>query len=244
MGNRNGDLFTHNLWSFWESIPIVKRELIITQFESGAALWGYKSLFEGIDKEGGNEHGDIHMLDLLLNVTDLELCDIFFDKFRIYKPGEYLNYSFWGSKWYDRVSRMREWAIQRDRVENIKIYDKLTPEHIYWKDAHYFISNYAKHVYKLYLDGICNIDRFALAFSFEFDNSKVINEAVRTLLEINVGNGVFEQYLIYLEKEKKYQTCIDLMNNEKLSIWKNNFEKRISRCQLKLDKSTGNGNKS
>ena len=236
MENRTGDLFTHNLWAFWESIPSANRELILQEFKSGAYLWDYNSLFEGFENEGSNEHGDIHILDILLNTTDLELCDLFYKKFLTYKSEEYLRYSFWGAKWEARVSKMKDWAILNNRIEIIKRFEALTPDKIYWKDAHFFISNYSKRVYKLYLDGICDIQRFLDAVMFEIENCGNIHSSVMQIDLTNFSNPVFEQYLIYLEKNKEYQKCIDLINSKCVSKWTNDFSKRLLRCSKKLGK--------
>lgn len=237
MENKNGDLFTHNLWSFWEAIPFKKRELIIDQFKTGASFWDYNSLFQGFEKEGSDQHGDINILDIILNINDLELCDLAYEKFNSFKSENYLLNSFWGEKWSKRVNALKERAIQRNNVDLAEFYGSLTPDSIYWKDAHFFVSNYAKRVYKLHLDGFCDIKRFENAVSFEFENSEKINEAVFKLINSNCSNPVFEQYLIYLEKQKEYKKCIELMQNDKLLKWNNNFDKRLSRCYLKLNKS-------
>jgi hypothetical protein len=242
MENRNGLLFTHNLKDFWDSLPSENRDLIIQEFKLGPSLWDFNSLFVGFT-EGSLEHGSISLLDLLLNNSDLTLCDLFFDKFLTYQPETYLDHSFWGSIWMNSVQKCID-LLKSENLELANKYESLTPEIIYWKDAHYFISNYSKKVYKLYLDGICDIKRFEDAVMFEIKNNHNIHSSVVEVINCNCRNSVFEQYLIYLEKNKQYQKCVDLMNSECFSLWSNDNTTRMSRCLKHLDKIYKNGNKS
>jgi hypothetical protein len=255
MENRNGDLFTHNLWSFWESISLVKRTLIIESFKSSKGLfWDYNSLFQGMDKLGNLENGDIHLLNMILNIDDIDLCDACYEQFLTYKPVDYLSYSFWGSNWENKLSKLKkptkgemlliDCGIMDFPAHRLEYYNSLSQEIIYWKDAHFFIANYSARVYKNYLNGACNIERFEKAVNFEYNYSDIIHYSILKIFNSNLRNRIFDQFLIYLEKDKKFQKCINLMNDSKFLKWNNDYSKRLIRCNDKLEKTLRNGNKS
>jgi len=112
---------------------------------------------------------------------------------------------------------------------------------IYWIDAHFFISNYCKRVYSLFINGHCDSKRFERVFYFEFENAELIINALESIKLFPVRNIVFDQYLIYLEKQKQFDECIKVISVLKKQGWNNDFEKREMRCKKKIK---DNGNKS
>lgn len=242
MENKNGDLYTHNLWSFWDSISVKNKEEIIEVFSktiSTAMFWDYKTLFEGKEKKGDVLHGDIGTLTNLLCIDDIEYNDKVFSKFLEYKADKYLNYSFWGTNWHSELNRLK--LLLKNSDSNFFVdYNNITSEDVYWCDAHFFNMQYAKRVYKYYLNGICGIERFENAVKFEYENSENIHSAIQKIIRTNVRNSIFEQYLIYLEKQKMYSQCLELMQDSRIKKWNSDNNKRFERCKLKLSKSNGN----
>lgn len=245
---REGLLSTHNLWSFWDNISKKGQEDIIGYYEAHPSMWDYKTLFYG-EHNGSLEHGSIYCMDLLLVTDDLTLCDYFFSKFMEYNPDNYLKSSIWGESWRAQIDKIIESSkrvlLRRTDVIEIKClkerifrFSSLSINDIYWKDTHFFLQNYSKKVYRHYLNDRCSIERFTMAFNIDFNNLDNIQTSVFKLLQTNFGNGLLEQYLIHLEKQKEYKKCIDLIAKVKNRGWTNDFEKRLNRCISKLEKKS------
>lgn len=244
MSTTSGLLRLYELHDFWEKLDDRHRKNIIEKFKENLGFWDYRTLFNG-EQSPDITRGAITILDMLLNNDDLELCDIVYNKFCEYSNTNYLIKS-WGSGWDNEFARLKEFykdlmeIREGERHESVKdrwnFYLHLNPAEVFWKDTHFFLSNYAQRVYKNYLKSNCSIDRFYTAFEFEYNNHTSIISSIRKLLDINISFGVGEQYLIYLEKNKKYDECISFANSFKEQGWRNDFEKRIDRCTKKSNK--------
>jgi hypothetical protein len=93
-------------------------------------------------------------------------------------------------------------------------------------------------VYRHYLKGNCTIDRFYQAFILDFNNLAQIQSSIFKLHRGgNSRNGLIDQYLIYLEKQKEYEKCIEIILFVKGTGWTNDFEKRLKRCIAKIEKN-------
>lgn len=255
LSKSEGLLKTHNLWAFWDGIPQEKKKEIINYYESHATFWDYKMLFNG-ELQGSYEHGSIDCLNTLFVLDDLDLCDYFFSKFIEYSPANYLMHSPWGEFWPTQMKNLiellkrvllnrKEESEINSLNERITYYTSLSQIDIYWKDAHFFLYNYSKKVYKHYLRGDCSIERFYNAFILDYNNLNVIEFSLLKTLNSNCKNGLIEQYLIYLEKQKEYNKCIKLISDVINTGWTNDFMKRLNRCKSKLEKEElKNGNQS
>lgn len=107
----------------------------------------------------------------------------------------------------------------------------------YWIDSHFFMSNISKRAYRMFINNHCDDERFINCFNFEYYNQKDIIKSLKKDDLFPVSNPIFEQYLIYLEKKKKFADVIKLANEFKGFGWKNKFDKRIDRCKLKMKRN-------
>ena len=107
----------------------------------------------------------------------------------------------------------------------------------YWIDSHFFISNIGRRSYRMFINKLCDNERFLYCFNFEYSNQKEIIKSLKKDDLFPVSNPIFEQYLIYLEKKKEYDEVIKLANEFKGFGWKNKFDKRIERCITKSKKN-------
>lgn len=104
----------------------------------------------------------------------------------------------------------------------------------YWVDLHFFLLNYSKRVYSLYLKGNCNEERFLNSYNIEQSNINSIAQSLKNKNIFPVSNPIIEQYLIYLEKRKEYEKVIELAAHYNNQGWTNDFDKRLLRCKKKL----------
>lgn len=199
-------------------------------------MWDYKDLFIG-NKGGSVTHGCISILSIIFEIDDLEFCDIIFKKFESYTPENYTANSDWGNNWLNNITYIRSL-----RTSDYN-YHKMKSSDIYWADSHFFLHRYSKAVYKNYLKGLCSIQRFENSFALDFNNIDKIKSAIAQQIgwEPPPRNGIVDQYLIYLEKQKRFDDCINLINKMRDKGWRNDFDKRLIRCESKKIK---NGNKS
>lgn len=242
--NKQGLLGLHSLWHFWDALGEKRQNQIIDYYKSHPTFFDYNTLFAGTT-EGSLTNGDISTLTTLFVLSDLEFCDLMYKQFLLYSPENYLNHSKWGANWAKGLSCIREILNDRPSSESansVNYYNSITSIDIYWNDAHFFLHVFSKFVYKLYLNGECTIDRFENVFLFEFENLKQIQLSVEKMaFGGSCRNGIIDQYLIYLEKQKRFDECIEIINRVKNLGWTNDFEKRLNRCNSKKNK---NGNKS
>lgn len=245
---RKGALEDCNLWSFWDSLSIPYQDRIIQFFENTPVLFDYTTLFVG-DSRNDIYHGAINTLGILFVNVDLHASDLFFKKFSEYIPANYHNSSNWGITWDSQKNEMiRAWerivkkADKTDYQTHLKSLTKIQSmsiEDIYWVDAHSFVQRYSAVVYKYFLNGECSIERFENAFNFCYDNIDRIKSAITCVYgwDKPIRNTIVEQYLIYLEKNKEFDRCIEIINEMEVRGWRNDFEKRLSRCISKKDNS-------
>lgn len=247
---RKGTLEDCNLWDFWDSLSIEHQNGILEYFENTPMLFDYTTLFKG-DSRNDLYHGVIDSLGVLFVKNDLSLSDCFIVKFLEYSPAYYSLSSKWGMNWENsKVAMIEAWErivdVADDSEINLKLevlerINKLSIEDIYWSDSHFFIQNYSAVVYKCYLNGECNIERFENAFKFCYTNIDKIKSAITSIYgwEKPLRNAIVEQYLIYLEKEKCYDQCINILNDVNEKGWRNDFQKRLDRCIAKRIKLKG-----
>lgn len=244
---RKGILEDCNLWNFWDALSNEHQNGILEYFENTPLLFDYTTLFRG-NSRNDLYHGVIDSLGVLFVKGDLYLSDYFFAKFSEYNPANYRTSSKWGMNWEDnKVAMIEAWEriveVADDSEINLKLEElesikKLSIEDIYWSDSHFFVQNYSAVVYKCYLIGECNIERFENAFRFCYNNIDKIKSAITSIYgwDKSPRNAVVEQYLIYLEKEKCYDQCINILNEVKEKGWRNDFQKRLDRCVAKKKK--------
>lgn len=244
LNERNGTLKNYNLWSFWDSISEENKNKILYYFENTPLMFDYKTLFSG-NWQKDIYHGPISDLLTLLVNNNLQLTDLFYKKFLEYTPLNYGKNSQWGNSWNDEKEKAINGLISKTSVlsdkwkllflERVKL---LTIEDIYWNDSHIFNLVYSKIVYKAYLNGDCSIERFINAVNYSINNIDIIKVSITKIhgWETPLSNSVIDQYLVYLEKQKEYQKCIDLIHKIKDKGWRNDFEKRLARCYVKLNK--------
>lgn len=115
----------------------------------------------------------------------------------------------------------------------VKQYSKSTTSEWYWVDLHFFLLIYNKNVYKHYLHKECDETRFMQSYNIEHTNINSIIDTLKAKGLFPVRNPIIEQYLIYLEKRKKFKEVISLAEWYKEQGWTNDFEKRIKRCEKK-----------
>jgi hypothetical protein len=233
---RQGLLKAYNLWDFWDELGESLQIKIIDSFKSKPLMWDYNDLFNG-NKRGSATHGSIDLLTTIFIIDDLDFCDLVFKKYKTYTSENYANNSEWGANWLNDISHIRRIAPLNDNYQNINTKD------IYWVDVNFFLHVYTKAVYKNYLKGLCSIERFENAVHFEIENIDKIKLAITKIYgwTFPLRNNVIDQYLIYLEKQKRFDDCINLINQMRDKGWKNDLEKRLIRCEAKKNK---NGSKS
>ncbi len=105
----------------------------------------------------------------------------------------------------------------------------------YWLDTHFFLTNYTKKVYKHFYNNNCSNERFLNGCKFEFDNINLICDALKSKNFFPVKNAIIEQFLIYLEKNKKFESVVEYSSHFKSMGWTNDFDKRIIRCNKKIN---------
>lgn len=222
---RQGLLRTYNLWGLWDDLGENQQKKIVEYFKSKPLMWDYNDLFYG-NKGGSVTHGCIDLLTTIFVLDDMEFCDILFNKFKTYTPENYANNSEWGNNWQANINHIREIVPQNDKYNIIYSTD------IYWVDFHFFLHIYSKAVYRNFLKGNCSINRFENAVELDIFNIDKIKMAYTKINDWDPPprNGIIDQYLIYLEKQKKYDDCINLINKMKDKGWRNDFEKRLDRC--------------
>lgn len=240
--NKKGILESHSLWDVWNSISESNKEKILITLDERKAFWDYKSLFDGEITESSLKKGPIDTLTKLLVIDELEVTDILFKKFKDFNSENYDSLSSWGLNWenfrQDFIYRQKKRAELLEIVPSYHGYDLLRPDLVYWQDSHFFITVYSKIVYKLFINGMCDESRFVEAFNFEFNNSVIIHESIKSLNHshfVNLKNSVFDQYLIFLEKKKDYKKCINLIESIEFSLWANNYSKRYDRAKSKIE---------
>ncbi len=113
-------------------------------------------------------------------------------------------------------------------------YTPLKSNEWYWVDTHFFLLNYSGRVYKMYLKGICDEERFINSWSIENNNFDAIIMSLVNKNMFPVKNPILEQYLIYLEKKREYNKVIALCELYNEQGWKNDFNKRLLRCKKKV----------
>ena len=106
----------------------------------------------------------------------------------------------------------------------------------YYVDLHFFLSNYSKKTYKHFYNNRCSDKRFLNCCFIEYNSNDMICEALKSKNFFPVRNIIFEQFLVYLEKKRKYNQVIEYAKQFKLKGWSNDFDKRILRCETKLEK--------
>jgi hypothetical protein len=115
-------------------------------------------------------------------------------------------------------------------------------EDVYWCDSYFFVQHYSEKVYKSYIKGDCTIERFEKAFEFCYDNMDNIKTALTKLSNFDknraIKSGIIEQYLVYLEKQKDYHKCLNIIAQMSPIGWSNDFEKRKQRVIKKMNKLT------
>jgi len=241
---RKGILEDCNLWSFWDGLSVENQNDILEYFENTPLFFDYTTLFKG-DSQNDLYHGTIDSLGILFVKKDLSLSDYFFIKFSEYSPANYNLSSRWGMNWENaKVEMIEAWerivARSNEPEINLKLerIKKLSIEDVYWSDSHFFVQQYSAVVYKCYLNGECNIERFENAFKFCYNNIDKIKSAITNIYgwDKPLRNAIVEQYLIYLEKEKCYDQCIHILNEVKEKGWRNDFQKRADRCIAKRKK--------
>lgn len=195
MKEGEGVLRQYDLWEFWNNLPPEIKYKILNYFEETPLMFDYKDLFQG--KIRMLPHTTpIRILNLLLVSTDLEMCDLFFEKF--------------------------------------KDYNNLIKNEWYWVDLHFFLLNYSKRVYSLFLEKECNENRFLNSYKIEHHNIIFIKKNLLNKNMFPVRNPLLEQFLIYLEKQKDYKKVIELASYYNEQGWTNNFNKRLLRCSKKI----------
>lgn len=247
--NRSGTLKNYNLWEFWDGIPTENKDRILDYFETTPfLLFDYKTLFKG-DSVNDIYHGAISELQTLLVIKELELADYFFLKFCEYNSTNYNQGSMWGGSWENRkLEGIKIWEHILNRTEEndlefnkekLEKKKSLTIEDVYWSNAHFFIYDYSKIVYQSFLKGKCDIERFKRAVEFSICNIDRIKLAITNIFgwDKPLRNGILDQYLIYLEKQKQYRKCVELILQLKDKGWRNDFVIRLNRCLSKLEKN-------
>jgi hypothetical protein len=219
-------------------------------------MFDYKTIFKGEFRGHNINNGPIYLMDLLLmhtpfKIQDIKYLDYFFSKFIEYSPTNYISNSRWGNSW--NVQKRNKIEILKSiikdckegRVEfyNYNIHlsalercENMNPEDVYWKDSYFFITNYSKLVYKAYLNGQCDINRFIKVAHFNLNNIEIQKSAITNVIgwDTRMRTPIIEQYLIYLEKQKMYKECIEVITQVKDKGWSNDFEKRLNRCLNKI----------
>jgi len=249
LDNRAGEFEFYNLWHFWDSISTDNQNEILYYFENTPLMWDYKSLFKSQANSWGRLwHGDIYSLSKLLVIDDLEFADQCFLKFTEYKESNYHEASKWGMGWeegknqdimiWERIVSNSESSDLPRQSKVLEARKKVLITDVYWLNAYFFVQEYSSIVYKHFLKGNCDIDRFKQAFLFCYNNIVRIQEAFMKddRWDKLPGSKIIEQYLIYLEKQHDYISCIEIILSIKDNGWNNDFEKRLSRCYIKLNK--------
>lgn len=250
LSHRQGLLKHHNLWSFWDLLTEVEKDSILTYYENTPQFfYYYKTLFIG-DLGGSSKNGPIGSLEHFFFSPELETYDKIYKKFLEYTPENYCLSSKWGTEWESEKTR---YINILKNTENNNIYDErderndlitkessIFIEDVYWCDAYFFVQQYSEKVYKSYLKTDCNIERFEKAFEFCCDNIDPIKTALTKLSNFDknraIKSGIIEQYLIYLEKQKDYLKCLNIIEEMSPIGWANDFEKRKQRVIKKIDK--------
>lgn len=247
LSHRQGLLKNYNLWSFWDLLNEEEKHNILTYYENTPQFfYDYKTLFIG-DLNGSCKNGPISILSFVLISSELETYDKTFKKFLEYTPENYRLSSDWGNLWenektrYINVLKNNKYNDNNDDVNELILKESLIfIEDIYWCDAYFFVQQYSEKVYKFYLNGECNIDRFEKAFQFCSNNINSIKTALTKLSNFDknraIRSGIIEQYLIYLEKQKEYQKCLNIIEKMIPIGWSNDFEKRKQRIIKKSNK--------
>lgn len=121
---------------------------------------------------------------------------------------------------------------------NLECISNLSIEDVYWTDAHFFVQHYSSFVYKAFLNSQCDSERFEKAFEFCFNNIDIIKSSITSVMgwDKPLRNGIVDQYVIFLEKAKRFNECIEIMEKMKYKGWNNDFEKRLDRCLKKKEK--------
>ena len=104
----------------------------------------------------------------------------------------------------------------------------------FWTDFHFFLSNYSKRVYRLFLDNQCDESRFVASFIIEFQNIDKIIQSLKANDLFPVRNLIIDQYLIFLEKSKDFKSAVEIISKVRDQGWTNDFNKRLNRCNMKL----------
>lgn len=107
----------------------------------------------------------------------------------------------------------------------------------FWIDFHFFLSNYSRRVYRLFLDNQCDESRFVASFNKEFQNIDKIIQSFKANDFFPFRNSIIEQYLIFLEKLKDFKSAVEVISKVRNQGWTNDFNKRLNRCNMKLKQS-------
>lgn len=244
-----GTIKVYGLWDFWESIPIEKQNDILKVLKTEDLYSLYNELFN--KDEVQQNIGPIGVLRNLLVIFDIELCTLVFSKFITYSLESYTEKTEWNDKWNKIRNSMQERALYYDefRLKKGLVVDenhshvstknyltRKTLIDLFWSDTFFFLNTYSKIVYKLFLDGKAGIDLLEKAVNFSLKNHKELYLGVNNSLEDNMGNYPIHQYLIYLEKQKLFDECLNLMDTATLIGWTNDFESRRERVMRKISK--------
>jgi hypothetical protein len=246
LSHRQGLLKYYNLWSFWDTLTEVEKDNILTHYENTPQFfYDYKTLFIG-DLRGSSKNGPIGSLGNFLFSPKLETYDKIYKKFLEYTPESYSLISKWGTEWesekkrYINILKNNEYNEIDNNVNDLIKEASIFIEDVYWGDAYFFVQQYSEKVYKFYLNEECSIERFEKAFEFCHNNIINIKTALRKLSNLDknkaIKSAIIEQYLIYLEKQKDYQKCLDIIEKMNPIGWSNDFEKRKQRVIKKSNK--------
>lgn len=245
LNERKGLLADCNLWSFWDGISDENQNAILDYFENTPLMFDYKSLFKG-NRSNDFYHGPLSTLGIILVKSDIILADYFFEKFLEFTPKNYNINSSWGINWENSKMEMIKALENRSAYSgepinnsNLECLSNLSIEDVYWTDAHFFVQHYSTFVYKAFLISQCDSERFVKAFEFCFNNIDIIKSSITSVMgwDKPLRNGIVNQYVIFLEKAKCFNECIDITEKMKDKGWNNDFEKRIERCLKKKEKN-------
>lgn len=243
LNERKGLLADNNLWSFWDGISDEYKNAILEYFENTPLLFDYKSLFKG-NRCGDFYHGPLSTLGTIFVKSNIVLLDYFFAKFLEFTPKNYSTNSSWGLNWENSklgmIKVLTNHSVNSDEpinYSNIESLRNLSIDDVYWTDAHFFVQHYSSIVYKAFLNNQCDSERFVKAFEFCFNNIDIIKYSITRVMgwDKPLRNGIVDQYLIFLEKAKRFNECINIMEKMKDKGWNNDFEKRIERCLKKKE---------
>lgn len=245
---RMGFLEEYNQWDLWDEISKENQLKILYYYESTPLFFDFKTIFNGYG-ESDIYHGPISNLGVLFVIDDLEIADQLFKMFFSYSPINYCQNSRWGNTWKTRwLNTIETWENIVLNSANSDVYGKqkqldsvknLLIEHIYWSDAHFFVQKYSQVVYKLFLNGKCTINRFLTAYNFCYRNIDVIKQSITKVYgwDKPLRNGIIDQYLVYLRKNKQYNECIEVIKKIESNGWRNDFEKQLKQCYAQIQKS-------